>query len=75
MTILGAQVDELRYERSKANVNKLSLRFYIFIGILFVIVLGMPFHVALYHVIRGSYDSSVWFLPYKVLYVLEIEKN
>lgn len=47
----------------------LSLQFYVFIAILFIIVLGMPFYVAIFHVIRGSYESSVWFLPYKVLYV------
>lgn len=55
-------------------VNKFSVRFYIIIGIWFVIVLGMPFYVALYYLIRGTYTPTVWFLPYKVMYVWKDEK-
>lgn len=63
-----------RYDTSKEIVNKFSVRFYIIIGVWFVIVLGMPFYVVLYHVIRGTYTPSVWFLPYKVMYVWKDEK-
>lgn len=70
----GATDAIVSYTESKQFVNRFSLRFYTTIAILFIIVLGMPFHVAFYHVIRGTYNSSVWFLPYKVLYVWKEKK-
>lgn len=53
------------------RVNKLSLIFYKFISTLFVIVLGMPFHLAFFTWICGTYSADVWFLPYKVLCVFK----
>lgn len=72
--LIGSASGAKGYDTSKDYVNLVSIRFYISIAILFVIVLGMPFHVAFYHVIRGSYNNSVWFLPYKVLCVWKCEK-
>lgn len=70
----GSAVDVTRYGKSQKDVNNLSVKFYITIGILFIIVLGMPFHVVIYHLIRGTYRSTVWFLPYKTLYVRKERK-
>lgn len=55
-------------------MDKFCKQFYAAIALAFVIVLGMPFHVATFHVIAGSYNPDVWFLPYKVMYVWESMK-
>lgn len=51
------------------RVNKISMTFYKFISALFVIVLGMPFHMALLRWMLGTYSPDVWFLPYRTLFV------
>lgn len=55
------------YTDVTAKVNSFSMFFYKLIITLFVIVLGMPFHMALFRWILGTYSADVWFLPYKIL--------
>lgn len=69
ISFLGDQRSYFDYKKTEQKLNVYSIRFYKFVTILFVIVLGMPFYVVIFHLVMGTYDSSVWFLPYKVLCV------
>lgn len=72
--IPGTLCGNVDYKITEQKVQLFSIRFYKFVTILFIIVLGMPFYVALFHLIVGTYDFSVWFLPYKVMCVWETTK-